>query len=526
LAARLNHPNVIHTYEVGEQDGVYFIAMEYLDGQPLNRILFEANRLERPIRHGIIVRVVCDALAGLHYAHELKDYDGRPIDIVHRDVSPHNVFVTYDGQVKVVDFGIAKAALSRTQTEVGVLKGKVAYMSPEQALGEPLDRRSDLFAMGIVLWEALTRKRLFSSESAASTLHRLLNTPIARVSTVVPQIDPRLDDVIDRALSRRAADRFQTAQEMRDALEACLEHTGEVARQEEAGRLISDLFKDVREDVKRQVQAHMAAIAADPSTTSGELPAVGPAGRHRWGTSTSSQRLPAIDVEVDVGSGSGSRPSGRMRSSGSSSVIVEGQRSRLLPALVVLVLLLGIITTGVLVLHFGVRRSTATAASASSAVGSAAAPSGVAPEPAATAATTASVAQPAASPAPEAAPPPAPSPVAASPVPPPWTRGRTPSAPVVRPAGGPRIAPAQPSDTGGDAPAPAANQPGYLTLDTYPWTHVSEGGRLLGDTPLIHVPLPPGGHTLTLDNPEQGIHQSYGVTIKSGESVNRRLGLK
>ena len=129
LAARLGHPNIVHTYEVGEQNGVYFIAMEYLEGQSLNKVLKEALRRQEALEPEVGARIIADALGGLSYAHTLGDYDGRPLEIIHRDVSPHNIFVTYDGHTKLVDFGIAKAALSSTETEVGVLKGKVAYMS-------------------------------------------------------------------------------------------------------------------------------------------------------------------------------------------------------------------------------------------------------------------------------------------------------------------------------------------------------------------------------------------------------------
>src|SRR5580692_2855373 len=180
LAARLNHPNVVHTHEVGEDKGNYFIAMEYLEGQSLNKVIHELSKRGETLPELVCARIISDALAGLHYAHELKDFDGTPLDIIHRDVSPHNVFVTYDGQVKLVDFGIAKAALSQVQTEVGVLKGKVAYMAPEQAMGTDVDGRADIFAMGIVLWELLAQERLMTGESAAATLLRLLQQPIPR----------------------------------------------------------------------------------------------------------------------------------------------------------------------------------------------------------------------------------------------------------------------------------------------------------------------------------------------------------
>lgn len=222
LAARLNHPNIVHTYEVGEQNGVYFIAMEYLEGQSLNKVLKEALRRKEGIEPEVCARIVADALAGLHHAHTLADYDGRPLSIIHRDVSPHNIFVTYDGHTKLVDFGIAKAALSSTETEVGVLKGKVAYMSPEQAMGGRIDCRSDLFAMGIVLWELLARQRLMTGDNAANTLHKLMNEPIPRVAQAVPTIDPTLDMIVARALEKDPNLRFQSAVEMKDALEAWL----------------------------------------------------------------------------------------------------------------------------------------------------------------------------------------------------------------------------------------------------------------------------------------------------------------
>jgi serine/threonine protein kinase len=265
LAARLNHPNVVHTYEVGEHEGAYFIAMEYLEGQPLNKIIRELAKRGEELEPPQCARIVSDALLGLHHAHELKDYDGTPLRIVHRDVSPHNVFVTYDGQVKLVDFGIAKAGLSSTETEVGVLKGKVAYMSPEQALGIELDRRADLFSMGIVLWELLTRKRLMQGDSAASTLHHILNSPIARVSSVLPRIDPELDAVVAKALDKNPDHRFQDALAMREALERWIRVTGQNVRQEEIGERVSTMFDAVRADVKRQIQQHMAAVATATS---------------------------------------------------------------------------------------------------------------------------------------------------------------------------------------------------------------------------------------------------------------------
>ncbi len=158
LAARLQHPNVVQTLEVGDHQGQVYLAMEFLDGQPLDRV---AQRAGARLGVAQAAAILSGMLAGLHSAHELCDYDGRPLRIVHRDVSPQNVFVTYEGEIKIVDFGIAKAAIPSEATEVGVIKGKAAYLAPEQALGQPIDRRADVYAAGIVAWELFSRRRLF-----------------------------------------------------------------------------------------------------------------------------------------------------------------------------------------------------------------------------------------------------------------------------------------------------------------------------------------------------------------------------
>jgi serine/threonine-protein kinase len=221
LAARLNHANVIQTFEAGSENGIYFLAMEYVDGQPFSRILSRLKKDDRLIDPSLAARLCADALSGLHYAHELADFDGTPLEIVHRDVSPQNLMLTYDGVVKLVDFGIAKAAGS-SQTAHGVFKGKVAYMAPEQVVGDKIDRRADLFAAGVVLWEALTGKPLIADETPAKTLYNLLNKPLPRVSEFRPDIPSALDDVVAKALERDVDKRFPTAKAMREALEACI----------------------------------------------------------------------------------------------------------------------------------------------------------------------------------------------------------------------------------------------------------------------------------------------------------------
>jgi len=498
LAARLGHPNVVHTYEVGEQAGLYFIAMEYLDGQPLNRVSAEARRQGRAVDPGVWVRIVCDALAGLHYAHELKDYDGSPLRVVHRDVSPHNVFVQYDGQVKVVDFGIAKAALSQTQTGVGVLKGKVAYMSPEQASGQKVDRRADVFAVGIVLWELVTGHKLFAHEYAATTLHKLLDEPTPRMSAVLPEIDHELDDLVARALERDPELRFQSALEMREALETWARARGGLVKQDDVGRLVSEVFADVRDAVQKQIQSHMAAVAADA-----ENDPQGPTVSMRW---HESGVLPAIEVHHAPGrSGSAVVRQAPARISGNPAT---ERRRRTVTLLVV-----GMLVGGLIAAAFIVPRVVAP----DGAGGKGAA--GVAPG-ASPSSVTAPVVPASARVIPSEATPATPAPAQGLPG---SATAASPATPSPAPTQAPR--PAVPPATVANT-ATAAPEPGFLSFDTYPWTRVSEGGRMLGETPLMRVSLSPGVHVLSLDNPDKGIHRTFTVTIKSGETSSHRLGLE
>ena len=265
LAARLNHPNVVQTYEVGEDGTGIFIAMEYLEGQPLSRIRREITKQGTEVSHAIHARIASEVLCGLHYAHEVADYDGTPLRIVHRDVSPQNVFVTYDGQVKIVDFGIAKTHDSGTQA--GIFKGKFAYTAPEQLRGESIDRRADVFTAGIVLWEMLTGEKLLAADNPAQTLSRLLNEPIPSVASMMPTVDPRLDAIVMRALERNPDNRFQTAQAMRDALEEYLVAAGQSVRQDQISKLLADLFKTERARVQKAIKEEIATWIHSPSSS-------------------------------------------------------------------------------------------------------------------------------------------------------------------------------------------------------------------------------------------------------------------
>ncbi len=219
LAARIHHPNVVPIQEVGESDHGYYLVMDYVEGDTLARVLAKATKGPTRVPYAVTIRIVLDVLAGLHAAHQMKDDHGMPLEIVHRDVSPQNILVGVDGVSRVVDFGVARAASRLSTTRSGQLKGKLAYMAPEQARGGVIDRRADLFSCGIVLWEALATKRLFKGEGEAETLNRVLYEPILPPSSVRPDVPKPLEEVCMKALSREVGDRYATAQEFGDALE-------------------------------------------------------------------------------------------------------------------------------------------------------------------------------------------------------------------------------------------------------------------------------------------------------------------
>jgi serine/threonine-protein kinase len=266
LTLRLNHPNLVHTYEVGEERGAHFISMEHVEGLSL-RALFRADRT-RSFGAAIWLRVIADALSGLAHAHGLRDYDGRPLGVVHRDISPHNIIVSYDGVTKLIDFGIATSR-DGAGGDPGVVTGKVAYMAPERALGAPADRRSDLFAMGVVLWEMLSRRRMFDGDPQ-TILQQLARDPIPRLGDVVAEIDAELHELVARALDRDPAARYQTATEMRHALEAYMRRAGHLVREPEVGEAMAAAFHDVRRELRAQIQTAMSRIASDPPLRASE----------------------------------------------------------------------------------------------------------------------------------------------------------------------------------------------------------------------------------------------------------------
>ncbi|OJH35102.1 serine/threonine protein kinase [Cystobacter ferrugineus] len=219
LVARLRHPNLITILEWAQVEGRYCLAMEYVQGEDVRRLDKFARARGTPVPVGLALRIVAEAAAGLHYAHQARDAEGRPLHLVHRDVSPQNILVGFDGGVKVIDFGVAKAAGSASTTATGVLKGKYPYMSPEQADGRHVDGRSDLFALGVVLWELLTGHRLFKGESDLMTLRLVRDCQVPPPSLLNPALPAGLDALVLRALGPTPDARFPDCGAFRLALE-------------------------------------------------------------------------------------------------------------------------------------------------------------------------------------------------------------------------------------------------------------------------------------------------------------------
>jgi len=267
LAVRLVHPNVVRTFEAGKEDGRCFIAMEFLDGQPLSRVRRRGWR-EGKLPLDAHLRVLADVLAGLDYVHEVPDIDGTPLGIVHRDVTPPNVFVCYDGRVKVVDFGIAKAATRLAETRIGVVKGKISYMAPEHARGEPVDRRSDVFSVGVMLWEAVSGRRYWDGHEELTIYRRLLAGDLPSVGREHHVGHRAFASIFEKALAVDPAKRFRTAGEMRVAIEDALKQVGSRVDHTSVGRTVGELFERERVAFHTAVRAELLRLKAGQKRTS------------------------------------------------------------------------------------------------------------------------------------------------------------------------------------------------------------------------------------------------------------------
>lgn len=291
LAARIHHPNVVGTLELGEQDGLLYLVMDWVDGEPLSYVLKQAGQ------HGgmplpIAVNLIGQACQGLHAAHELPDDDGRPLGVVHRDISPQNILVTYAGTAKVVDFGIAKAT-HRTSglTQDGELKGKLAYMAPEQLRGKPVDRRADLFSLGIVLYLLTTGRHPFKGDHPGETLQNICSeVPIVAPTSLLEDYPPELEAVVLKAIQRDPDKRFATAIEFLQALEKAMPSAMEASFESHVAAFVQHISDEKGTERRRRIRIAGDLLDHQRSEGGSDM------------GSASSLRAVAIDGE---GSGSG-----------------------------------------------------------------------------------------------------------------------------------------------------------------------------------------------------------------------------
>jgi serine/threonine protein kinase len=243
VAAKFSHPNIAQIFDYGQENGNYYIAMEFIRGEDLGRLMRKAWSTGQWIARPLAIRIVASCCEGLYYAHTRKDEEGRPLKVVHRDISPQNILISFDGSVKLVDFGIAKAADSATMTKSGAIKGKFAYMAPEQAAGKPLDARTDVFAIGLVLYELLSGVRPLKREGELATLQAALECAIEAPSQVA-DVPSELDEVVMRALAKAPDDRYKDARTFQMALEEFLSAQRMVASSVQVSELMETLFAD------------------------------------------------------------------------------------------------------------------------------------------------------------------------------------------------------------------------------------------------------------------------------------------
>lgn len=241
IAACLKHPNIVHLYDVGRDRDVAYLAMEYVFGRDMLEVCNRARALGVEIPVQVLVKMMCDVLAALHYAHFVAEFEDRPLNVIHRDVSPQNIMVSFDGVTKLGDFGIAKASARLSETRAGVLKGKYAYMSPEQVRGKPLDHRTDQFSLAVVFYEALTATRLFQRDTEYSTMEAVDRCEVPPPRILRKDIPRRLARVLRKAMRKNPRRRFSSAKEMERALHKLLRGSG-VEQSERVASFMHQLF--------------------------------------------------------------------------------------------------------------------------------------------------------------------------------------------------------------------------------------------------------------------------------------------
>jgi len=275
IASLIQHPNVCSVLDFGESGGTFFLTMEYLMGESLDRVLQRLERISPAVRAArvppLAARIIADACEGLHAAHELRDPEGTRLNVVHRDVSPQNLFLSYDGTVRVVDFGVASASCRVHHTEPGFVKGKFAYMAPEQMRGATVDRRADVWSLGVVLWEMIAGRSLFRRANPNDTILAAVRAPIPSLSSVVPGVSPGLAAIVDRALRRAPEERYETARALGQALCSWLSVQDRPIAAGDIAELVVEIFPRGPE-LKRQMLCDALSASSAPAVVDSTPP--------------------------------------------------------------------------------------------------------------------------------------------------------------------------------------------------------------------------------------------------------------
>ena len=261
LAAQLTHPNIVQIFDLGKASGSYYIAMEYVDGKDLRSLLRKVREYHLPFPEPVAAFVVMKVAVALDHAHRKKALNDRELKLVHRDISPQNILISSDGAVKLVDFGIAKAATKNTQTLAGALKGKLLYMSPEQALGQPLDNRSDLYSLGLVLFELLTGERCFQADSELGVLEKVRMGRISDVQSINPSISREMAAIVNKCLQKNVEMRYPSARFLERDLKDLLVRQSSEPTDHDVAEYVNALLKGTKEQVEEVMAARFAVRA-------------------------------------------------------------------------------------------------------------------------------------------------------------------------------------------------------------------------------------------------------------------------
>jgi serine/threonine protein kinase len=489
IAAMLNHPNVVHIFDLGRIKGQYFIAMEYLAGESLSTLIRACRKRKIRIPPELAAGMVLQAAEGLHHAHTMTGRDAKPLGIVHRDVSPQNVFVLYDGVVKVVDFGIAKAALRSTKTQTGTLKGKYAYMSPEQILSQELDGRSDVFSLGVVLWECLVRRKLFNQENDLKLLQAITEQDAPSPRSVDPEVPELLAEITRKALARNRDERYQTAAEFSAALRRYLKAASTDWDNVAIARFAQDLFSDRIKEKRQLIESAQASESSLQDYLFSDL------SEYISDTEHSVPRSPVSGSVVHPLAWRGSTK----------------KRQALWPIFLALLgVLVGAGAVGLFLLSENERGAGKQDAGVIAVVDKPDAGT-VTPsaDSSAAVAATADGGRDAGLSSPDED---QPEKIAKPPKRKKKKRKRRRRRMVVK----------KPEEK---IEKPPPGPPGKLRLTTNPWTDVYHNGKHLGQTPLIDVELPSGKVRLRVVNQEHGIDKTITVVIKPGERTIKRFNL-